>query len=350
VSSTTQRIAWPDAARGLAIILVVLHHSIQYTFEAGMAAPEWVALTEFFRTLRMPLFFAAAGLFAGKWVRAPWRDMLRAKVLLFAWVFVLWVLLRWVVFNAIPRDNIETGWRNILLHIVWPTGGWFIFALAIFFVVAKATARLDARIQLAVAAAVSIVWFGGVIEIRSLAWDGVCLFYVFFLFGCYWRQWLLTTVDKLRWPIGVGAVSLWCGVYLALDALGLVDALGLSFILRVLGLAAGIVLAVLLSRVTWLRSLGQETLPIYMVHSLIIYAVASAVLALGGPAWAGVQVWLPPAMAVLALAASLAVGRLAPRTGAGWLFATPQWLVRTYDRVTGDRDARAVARESHRTD
>ena len=342
-SPSKARIAWPDAARGLAITLVVLHHAIQFTGEAGLAVPAWDALTEFLRTMRMPLFFMAAGLFAGKWTRAPWRDLFRSKILLFAWVFAIWEVIRWGTFNLIPRESEESGILNLVLHFfIWPIGGWFILVLGIFFIVARLTARLDRRIQLAAAAAISIVWFSG-FTTGNRAWDGMLLFYVFFVFGCYWRDWVTARAERLTWWAGAAIVVAWGAAAGVLGIFHLGDAPVLGFALRVLGLAGGVAIALGLQRFAWLCGLGTKTLPIYMVHPILIFAAVSGVLALGGAQWAGVGWWLPPAVGALALLASLGIAIAAPRIGAAWLFETPVWLTRLYNRATSRRIQRPSA-------
>jgi uncharacterized membrane protein YcfT len=343
VSAGRTRIAWPDAARGLAITLVVLHHAIQFTGDAGLAVPAWDGLTEFLRTMRMPLFFMAAGLFAGKWTRAPWRDLFRSKILLFAWVFAIWEVIRWGAFNLIPRESEESGILNLVLHFfIWPVGGWFVLVLGIFFLVARLTVRVDRRIQLAVAAAISIVWFSG-FTTGNRAWDGMLLFYVFFVFGCYWRDWVTIRAERLTWWAGAAIVGAWVAAAGVLGLLNLGDAPVLGFALRVLGLAAGIALALALQRLVWLRTLGTKTLPIYMVHPILIFAAVSGVLALGGAQWAEVGWWLPPAIGGIALLASFGIAIAAPRVHAEWLFHTPGWLTRLYDRATRPRRPDPVA-------
>lgn len=331
----SERVAWPDAARGMAIILVVLHHAVLQTVEAGIAEPHWEWVTEALRTMRMPLFFMAAGLFAGKWVqRASWRDMLQNKVLLFLWVFALWVPIRWAWLRIIPGYDQDEAISRLVSRFILPNGGWFLLALAVFFIIAKATARLDRRIQLGIAAAVSIVFFTDGFETGNVGWNGVLTFYVFFLIGCYWRDWMLLAAEALpalgrvgiviAWPLAVGA-AMWVGV----DGWA-----GVSFVLRIIGLAAGVVLAVWLSPLGWLRHLGQSTLPIYMAHSLIIIGIVWAWEATGLP---GVPVATPLTVAALALALSYGLGRVAPRIGLGWLFTTPKWLVRTFRAITRSR-------------
>src|SRR5688500_13089579 len=87
---TAVRLAWPDAARGLAIGLVVLSRATKRTWSTGYEVSVLREVNETLRSLRMPLFFAVAGMFATKWTTVPWSRLARGKLLFFAWVFVLW--------------------------------------------------------------------------------------------------------------------------------------------------------------------------------------------------------------------------------------------------------------------
>jgi uncharacterized membrane protein YcfT len=320
----------------MAIVLVVLHHSIQYGLDAGMIDTHWGGVTEFLRTMRMPLFFMAAGLFAGKWVRTPWRELLRSKVLLLLWVYALWVVIRWLWYLAVPGVDVETGIKALIVHAALPLGGWFIFTLAIFFVIARATNRVPPRLQLAIAAAASLVWFAGWLHLGNHGYDGVGYFYVFFVLGCYWRDNIARAAIGLRlWSMGL-IVLAWPLVYLGLDLLQLTHAPVLSLAIRMLGLAAGISLAVVMQRLKILRWLGQRTLLIYMSHTLFIFTIVWALEASGVEAPA-MEYWLPMALVVVALLLSLGLGILAQRVGLGALYDTPRWMLRLFDSVWDTR-------------
>ena len=156
---TENRIHWADAARGMAIVLVALHHAVIYAGTFNLGNDVWIGVTEVLRTMRMPLFFMAAGLFAVKWVSADWRALFRSKLMLLGWVFALWVVIRWLWMNSIPGADSETGVRQLVLHMVWPLGGWFLFTLAALFVLARATLKIAPAAQLIAAGLLSAAWF-----------------------------------------------------------------------------------------------------------------------------------------------------------------------------------------------
>jgi uncharacterized membrane protein YcfT len=331
------RVEWVDTARGMAIVLVVLHHAVQRGLEAGVVVGEWQAVTELLRTMRMPLFFLCAGLFAATWVRGSWRHLLRSKVLLFAWVYVLWVVLRFAWF-AIVVDQSFAGWTELLKRPVLPFDGWFVYTLAILFVIARAAVRVPAKVQVGVAAALSAFWFAGFADFGNRAWDGVPQFLFFFFVGCHFRSRVFEVVDTLTWRPVVGVVALWIGLYWLLDAAELQEAPGINFALRLLGVVVGVALATRLTGAAWLRRLGRATLPIYMTHVLWIAAlirVAEIVLGTSAPVW--LQATVPLLLVVLAVVIARAFDRTMARLGAKWLFATPAWVARLFDALARQR-------------
>ena len=140
----------------------------------------------------------------------------------------------------------------------------------------------------------------------------------------------------------VGAFVVWLVVAVGLWALGWREILGLYFVNCVLGVLGGIALSRALARFALLRSLGSQTLPIYLAHTPII--IIGAVLL----NWTGlvgvplVEVLGPPALAAAAIALALALHRGAQRGGAGWLYSPPDWFDVGNRRVAARDDVATV--------
>jgi uncharacterized membrane protein YcfT len=334
--ATRTRVEWVDAAKGLAIILVVLHHAILRTVEQSMDASGWLEITGVLQTLRMPLFFVCAGLFAGSWIARPWRDLLRGKVLLFGWVFVLWVVIQYVAVAAMTQEPGNP--LRIVRYIVIPVDGWFIYVLAFFFITAKVLARVDPRIQLGVTALLSAVWLSDLMPSREIGWHGYMGFLFFFLLGSLGRDAILARAARIPWWGAVAVVVLWLSAYLTLDHFDMTATLGFSFGIRLLALAAGVAIATWLTWATGLRRLGAATLPIYVSHIIWLVAIFALIDLLAADVIDDGRVgWLvPPMAAAVALALGWLLGTIAPRAGLGWLFETPRWLARTFGRAWPD--------------
>lgn len=324
-----ERLGWVDAAKGISITLVVLFHATLVDATPPDSGPWWV-LNAVFATLRMPLFFLASGLFAGSVLRRSWPEVLRGRVLLLVYVYALWVTLRQAFFGLVD-GRLDLTWRSYLLP---DSDMWFLYVLAVFFVVARALSPVPVGLQLAAAAGVSLV-------VSSLEWDVYRLdemlaYFVFFLAGCHWSGAIRERAARVGWyrTAGVWGAFLVASVAVAAADLGTVPPF--RFLLSVAALAAGVTLAVVLARFSSGRLmgyLGRITLPIYVLHALVITVTVRLLNALG---W-DVQAALvgPLLLAAVSLAASVALYQ--PLQRVPGLFATPRWLGRAVGGGGGPR-------------
>lgn len=325
------RLQWVDAGRGIAITLVALFHATNWLLGAGADVHAWDEANVVMSSLRMPLFFTLAGLFAGKWVRGAWGPLWRHKLRLYLWVFLLWGAIGSLTyFMGVRMRGAGSVTSSVvepyLLSLVMPRLElWFIWALALFFVVAKLTSRVPPWLQLSVAGVLSAVALSGWVT-ASPGWNGSVKYYAFFLTGLYGREVVIRYGSTNRRALLAGAFALWAVVAVGLWALDLREVLGLYFLNCVVGVAGGIALSRALAGWSALRSLGSRTLPVYLAHTPIIIVV-SVVLSLTPVVdLAVVSVVGPPLLAVGAVAAALLLERGAVRVGAGWLYTPPAWF------------------------
>ncbi|MFD6446347.1 acyltransferase family protein [Promicromonospora sp. NPDC060204] len=328
------RLAWPDAARGLAISLVVLYHATNWTWSTGYEVSVLREVNETLRSLRMPLFFAVAGMFAGKWTTAPWSRLARGKLLHFAWVFVLWEPISLVVRLLTGYYQVaDADWGTLAHDLAWSllvprSELWFLWTLAAFFVLARLLRPVPVPVQLLAAAAVS-GWALAGWEPESIAWRGTAQFAVFFLAGLHLRPLLERFAERVTWLWALLAVGLWLGIQIAVRDLGLADVPGVYLLANVAGVPAGVAVSVLLSRVPGalgLQWIGARTLPVFVTHTSVVLALLC--LLYRNAVWvpAPQSQWLPVVLWAAAIGVGLGLGALAPRTGARWLFAPPGWL------------------------
>lgn len=127
---TRNRLEHIDAAKGLSIFLVVYWHAVDNRLVMNEAL--WM--------LRMPLFFFVSGLFAKSVVDRSWSVFLKDKVGNILYLYVLWTFLVFIstilVAQMFGPDQIDWA-RPFLLFVEPPTTLWFMYALAIAFLLAK---------------------------------------------------------------------------------------------------------------------------------------------------------------------------------------------------------------------
>jgi len=338
---TTGRHDWIDAGRGLAIVLVVLVHARDWLQGIGLDLDGWSQVNDVAAGLRMPLFFAVSGLLGARWLAGDWRRLLSDKLTFLWWVYLAWQPLGLAAAALADRF---TGGDAAPLHLVLALGAtvvrprselWFLWALAVYFVLLRAGARVPLRPQVVLAAVVAAVGFSDWVPEGNLGWSGVPKFYLFFLLGARCRPAFLRLAERLRQGTARSGVVVWTGVVgwaglAALAVLTHLDAVpGVGLAVRLLGLVSGTALATRLTGSRLLRHLGSRTLPIYLAHTPLIVVLVWGAYRLRVTGWpTGVRLVLPVLVAASAVALSLALHAMLCRTAPGrLLYAPPVALV-----------------------
>ncbi|MBC7632324.1 acyltransferase family protein [Aeromicrobium sp.] len=347
------RLRWVDTGRGVAIILVAVFHSTNWLLAVGFDLDAAVRVNLVLSSVRMPLFFAISGLFAAKWLDGQWRPLLRQKVILFLWVYAIWEIIGAAITyygNGLngDRGSIPAVIRHLMLSPVVPRFElWFIWALAIFFVAAKLSRRVDPRLQLGIAGIISLIALSGW-DAPNVGWGGSLKYYAFFLAGIYLREQIFAFARIRRPVLMAGVIVAWAASSSVLVIFDLQVVPGLYFLNCVLGLLAGVCLGRALSGVSLIPYLGSRTLPIYLAHTPIIVSIAlllsvvDAVDSVSSPWIYG----LAPVLAVMAIGLSMLLNRLAVSHGLSWLYEPPTLVVKMLGLAGPRRAAGARARRS----
>lgn len=328
-----QRIDWVDAGRGLAIALVVLFHSTNWLGEAGFGIAGWEFFDETIASIRLPLFFTMSGLFAVKWMRASWRDLWGAKISLFVWVFAVWSVIATFSFMlGLNVQGAEGNYLGQLKNLLWAPflprfELWFIWALALFFVVAKVIHRLPVLVQLGATGVLSIVALSEVF-VGNAGWVGSAKYFFFFLCGILLRDRIIRWSNTARPTVLASIFVLWVAVALGGTALGFKAFFGYYFVCCVIGVFAGVAVSRVLARIPGPRYLGTRTLPVYLTHTTIILIVVWLLAwTLPLPELAVLGAVLPPLLAALAIAVSLGLSRLFARNRVlRYVYEQPPWF------------------------
>lgn len=328
------RLGWVDTGRGIAIVLVVLFHAANWLESAGFHVDAWITANLVLANIRMPMFFTLSGLFAGKWANASWRDLWSVKLSLFVWVYGLWSVL--ATFSFMAGLNLQGAYGNYFaqfkgtIQLLWAPRFelWFIWALALMFVLIRLMRRWPVWAQLVPFGVCSAFFLSPVVDV-SIGWQGLLRYTFFFLMGIHLRERYFKIADQT--PRGIGFVII--GVSSALAIVGTIYALNTSiigyyFVTCCAGSIAGILISRELARFSLLQYLGKNTLPVYLTHTTVIILIcwllhlvppsikASVLFSLTPPLLAAVAIWLA------LLASTWADGRGFWR----YLYVQPPWF------------------------
>ncbi|MFF0120020.1 acyltransferase family protein [Micromonospora arida] len=335
----SHRAQWADAAKGVCIILVVLWHVVvkdylQIDWHIGVPVPGlWGTLGEQFLPLRMPLFFTISGVFAANAAQRPWRVVARSRIAGFLYLYAVWLLIHTAVLAAapeLPTDRATSALGLLEQLTITPSNLWYLYALALYFTIAKLARRLPRALVLVPAAALSAVAAAGLLDTPGNR-AGLYQNLVFFLAGLYLRpqiQRWAATASRRRLLLTSG------GYVLALAAMAVAGAqqwFGVWPAVSVVAVIFGITAAARMS--LWsalsrpLARLGRITLPIYVIHmpvlALLHRLLRVPVSGLGGSVQGLIVLGYPILLSGLVIGLSLAVHRGLLAVRAGWLFALP---------------------------
>lgn len=277
-AARAERVRWADTAKGVCILLVVLWHVVakhylRLDWPEGLRIPgAWGTFGELLLPLRMPLFFTISGMFALGAVHRPWRVSARSRVAKFGYLYVLWLLLHTGLLSLapdLPTDRATSPLDLLEQLTITPSNLWYLYALALYFVIAKATWRLPRYAVLGGALVLSIAASAELLPVpgnRASLLQNL----VFFLAGLYFRPY----VERLATGAGLVRLALATGAYgaalLAMVATGSQDVPGVWPLVCVTAAVFGTAGAAVLDR--WelvaapLASIGRRTLPIYVMH------------------------------------------------------------------------------------
>nr|WP_255426299.1 acyltransferase family protein [Pseudonocardia sp. C8] len=323
------RLDWVDAAKGMTILLVVVHHAVLFLQQLGLVPPAVATANMALASLRMPLFFLVSGLFLAGPLTASWRTMLHKRVALFGYLYVLWTAIQYAVMVLLPADlmfseRLAGDPVDQLRTLLVPAPSmWFLYALALYSVLAKLVRRVPMAAQLGVTGVLSAVVGAGLLEPDD-TWGLAARYLFFFLLGFHAR----TVVERLaaastpvRAALAVPATGALAAVAVVLDVRGVP---GVALLLNVAAVVCGVLVAAQLAR--WavgrpLVLLGRHTLPVYLANMPWLGVIALVLRDVPVPPALGYV--LPVLLAVVTTGLTLLTWRVLLTLRAGWMYTLP---------------------------
>lgn len=289
-----ERLAWPDAARGLSILGVVLLHACLAVPNAMDTLP--AQYNQMLSPLRLPLFFLVSGFFSVKVLQYSFKQLFMRRLWIFLVPYVIWVpveqwlkCLEFAKFHDQPMPDFWFYWEVTI-------GGrnmyWFLYCL----VLCNLGLWLTRRLQPWAAVAISFV---PLTLLVASEWEpivvNVMVFMPIFFIGAHGRALIAWFADRVMflWGLALAAVSyaagyvletLWIlrleypveGWHLPGDILLVSDDIDVlvKLTVRLLMLPSAVALVVILSRVPGINGMleffGRHTLVLYLGHPIAL--------------------------------------------------------------------------------
>lgn len=333
VNQEKPRIEWVDYVKGLTIILVVQLH-VTHGIEAAMGLETHSAMgaaSEFFKSFRMPLFFLVAGLFLSRTIQKSWLQYLDSKLIHFMYFYILWTLIEFTIKASLATFSAHEFPLGKLLQAVYQpfSSLWFIYMLAVFFIVTRLLKNVHMPILLT-AASLLFLWQPqtGLVLIDEFAHR-----YVFFLFGYAGSQlvfnWAHYTGERILLTLAV--FTGFALINLVALYKGLPSTHILAMAISIAGIGATIAVCAVLARKNIARFL-----PFIGKHSLYIYLsffVPAAILRVGL-----VKLDMAPEVNLFALLTTVVavilpvlVYHLIRKSPLAFVYVRPDWMKLGYD-------------------
>lgn len=290
------RIGWVDAARGLGILLVVAGHALGGLIDSPIGAGQGGFRLAFFAiyAFHMPLFFLLSGLMVAPRLAKGERRFFGTLLPTLVWPYFLWSAIQFSVIFALGtlvNHPISNYWPVILgLPFSTVSQFWFLHALLLLHMLAMLIVpRLGSQAFLLIAIALKSVVL---LVVMPVAIKSVCTHALFYALGVHLgvggidqlvvrhraavKALILPAIAIALMLITINAAPLFgSDVDLAHDQTSAIGNLAWRF--PVLATAMFAVAACLgvasLARVAalrWLTTLGQLTMPIFVLHILFI--------------------------------------------------------------------------------
>ncbi|MDH2426874.1 acyltransferase [Sphaerisporangium sp. TRM90804] len=339
-AAVRQRSVWADAAKGVCILLVVLWHVVmkhylQIDWRVSLPIPGlWGGLTQQLLPLRMPLFFTISGMFAVGAVTRPWRVVGRSKVAKFFYLYALWLFIHTALLSLVPDfDTLKASSALDVLEqlTITPTNLWYLYALALYFVIAKVLRRAPMALVLGAALVLSATAATGVLDIPGNR-GGLYQNLVWFLGGLYFRPYIERLAANASWARVALTTAAYGAIMVVITLTASKAVPGVWPLACVVATVFGVTAAARISEWTWLAEglarLGRTTLPIYIIHMPLLALLHRALVTplsadLDGRLRLLLAVVEPIVMSAFLVWLCLLLHRGLLRAGATWLFDLP---------------------------
>lgn len=196
-------VLWIDLLKSFAIVLVVYHHVVikhvlkNFEFSEKNIKSDLRFSIELFDDFRMPVFFAISGYLARKYLESSWNNIIK-KILKYYYLYVIWLLILTFIHNILTPNFSTVIPREIAqipsFLIYKPSNMWYLYALALYFLVAKSFHKVWILNFLI---GISLTLLGDLLIPSKVGHlSSVIENFIWFIVGAYFVRWFLNNTSK----------------------------------------------------------------------------------------------------------------------------------------------------------
>ncbi len=333
-----------DLVKGSSVLIVVLFHAVIHMYAVvpdGSVSNGWHTFMNVIEPLRMPIFFMVSGMLATSAMSRPWR-MSRRRTFGMTYLYILWSAIFFIVVAFYIHETPVEALLNFPRRLLAGSSGyWYLYALLLYFIIAKALRRWPVWIVLVIAIALNLLrapvaqWnrdFMYSIDVGS-AMTAIVTNLVFYILGVYYKEIISWIADRASWW-RIAMIIAFASAY-GLWRNSAPEYWEMTYLpISLAWIAAGVMAAHLLVVYEGPRRFGTffgaRTLPIFVVQFPLLMALSSY-LRNNRPEYlniAAVQVVFPILVTLILVFIALFLHRVTQKNIGKYLFEAPRWAVR----------------------
>ena len=348
-----------DLVKGSSVLLVVLFHAESHMFRVvpdGSAANIWHSVMLVTEPLRMPIFFLVSGMLASSALLRPWNKS-RRRTYGMTYLYVLWSAMFFIIvafyYREKPVEALAAFPRQLL---VGSSGYWYLYALLLYFIIAKSFRRWPLWIPLAIAVVLNLMrapiaqWNRDyIVNIDAASsMTAIAINLVFYLLGAYYKE-IITWISERAswvWVIAIVVIVSSYGVWrTTVPELAEVSYLPISLAWIVAGVMAAELLVKYRAPRRFGTFFGQRTLPIFVVQFPLLL-VLSSYLKNNRPEYLHnefIQAVFPLLATFIMVSIALVLYRITQNNRGRFIFEAPRWAVREPRTTSSAANEKAVS-------
>ena len=281
-----ERLEWVDAARGVALSAVVMHHVVERMTSDGDRVTHLLQQADLVLDgFRMPTLVALSGMLAagvGNW---PWAAVWRRRVAPLLLLYGIWAVIGTVATAAVTEKvSLADAVTRIPLAALRPDGWtWYLAALAIYIALARALRSVPTRWLVGASAAIFLIamWTWPAHLPGSFDWWWyVPEHWVFFVCAQRWAVGYRREAERATTSRALIALAAFAGVG---AVAALFDLVAFPLVLGVLALCGTWVSVACAGAwgkaalFAWARAIGRHSLGVYVTHGWLVFCLWLAI-------------------------------------------------------------------------